>query len=214
KCPRLTQYIRETSRKKVKRYLNCTYWGKPLPGFGDAKAKLLIIGLAPAAHGGNRTGRLFTGDDSGNWLVKALYENGFANKPTSLDRNDGLRLCSTYITAAVRCAPPGNKPTKTEFENCSEYLKEELTRLKQVEMVVTLGKLSFDSYLANVELPAGRRKPAFKHGVIYDFGKGLPMLASSYHPSRQNTQTGKMTWPMWMGTFRKIRRILDGNGIP
>lgn len=207
RCLRLTDYVSTVAANKTRRYEEWTYWGKPLPGFGDPYAQLLIMGLAPAAHGGNRTGRMFTGDSSGDWLVRALYETGFANQPTSVDRHDGLRLLSAYITAAVRCAPPKNKPTRQEIENCSEYLTEELRLLRQVKVVLTLGRIAFDSYLRQLDIE-NDHKPEFRHGVICRLAKGKPLLAIAYHPSRQNTQTGRLTWKMWLRAFKRIRGSL------
>lgn len=208
KCPRLINHISKVSKEKVRRYKDWSYWGKPLPGFGDHKAKLLIIGLAPAAHGGNRTGRMFTGDSSGDWLVKALYDTGFSNQPTSTSRDDGLELISTYITAVVRCAPPGNKPTAQEIENCSEYLLEELELLNEVEAVLTLGGIAFNTYIKYVYPRNAKPKPRFQHGGLYRL-EGTPTLVASYHPSRQNTQTGRLTWEMWLGVFEKVKRVLE-----
>ncbi|MCS4538933.1 MAG: uracil-DNA glycosylase [Thaumarchaeota archaeon] len=203
-CPRLVSYREQVARKKVRRFLNWDYWGRPLPGFGDLNAKLLVIGLAPAAHGGNRTGRMFTGDDSGNWLAKALNEIGFANKPFSNAKDDGLQLKGAYITAVARCAPPDNKPTKEEIENCSRYLRRELQILKNLKVVLTLGKIAFNSYLKHLSLS---EKPKFKHGSVYKY-EGYPILIASYHPSRQNTQTKKLTWEMWIEVFKKVRELI------
>ncbi|MEM2127892.1 MAG: uracil-DNA glycosylase [Candidatus Bathyarchaeia archaeon] len=208
RCPRLRGYCEEVARVKRRAYREWTYWGRPLPGFGDPHAVLLIIGLAPAAHGGNRTGRMFTGNGSGDWLIRALYEVGLANQPTSLSRGDGLELRSTYITAVVRCAPPGNKPLREEIDNCSTYLSEELRLLRNVRLVLTLGRVAFNAYLGHVTLKAGRR-PVFKHGALYDFGCGQPHLIASYHPSRQNTLTGKLRWEDWMDIFIEARRMID-----
>jgi len=203
KCPRLAKYIADVAKVKVKRYNDWAYWGKPLPGFGDLNAKLLIIGLAPAAHGGNRTGRMFTGDSSGDWLVRALFESGFANQPTSERRDDGLKLKSAYITAIVRCAPPENKPTKQEIENCSCYLAEELKILRNVKVVLTLGAIAFNAYTSMQNIDGLK----FRHNASYKLSEKT--LVASYHPSRQNTQTGKLTWDAWMAVFRKIRKIID-----
>jgi len=203
KCPRLAKYIANVAKVKVRRYNDWNYWGKPLHGFGDPDAKLLIIGLAPAAHGGNRTGRMFTGDSSGDWLMRALHESGFANQPTSEGKDDGLKLRSAYITAIVRCAPPENKPTRHEIANCSCYLAEELRILKNVKVVLTLGALAFNTY-TSMQNANGLK---FKHNVSYQLSDRT--LIASYHPSRQNTQTGKLTWNAWMDVFRKIRRITD-----
>jgi uracil-DNA glycosylase family 4 len=210
KCPRLTRHISSVAMQKTPRYRSWKYWAKPLPSFGDPHARLLIIGLAPAAHGGNRTGRMFTGDSSGDWLVKALYQTGFANQPHSVSSDDGLRLKSAYITAVVRCAPPENKPTRQEILNCSEYLAEELRLLRDVKVVVTLGRMAFDSFLRTSEILRPYR-PSFKHGATYRF-KGAPLLVASYHPSRQNTQTGRLTWHMWLKVFKKVKKELDQPG--
>lgn len=206
KCPRLARYIATVAKVKVKRYNDWDYWGRPLPGFGDPNAKILIIGLAPAAHGGNRTGRMFTGDSSGDWLMRALYESGFANQPTSERRDDGLKLKSAYITAIVRCAPPGNKPNKQEIENCSCYLVEELKILKGVRVILALGALAFNTYTSM----QGIKGLKFKHGAFYNLSDNLTLVAS-YHPSRQNTQTGKLIWNDWINVFRKIRNIINSN---
>jgi len=208
RCPRLIRHISTVARLKTRSYKDWEYWGRPLPSFGDPHAQLLIIGLAPAAHGGNRTGRMFTGDASGDWLIKALYETGFANQPRSISLDDGLRLRSAYITAVVRCAPPMNKPTRQEISNCSEYLAEELRLLKDVRVVLTLGRIAFDNYLRNIETGKSRR-PRFRHGSIYRFGEKTPLLVASYHPSRQNTQTGRLKWNMWLKVFENIRNTLD-----
>jgi uracil-DNA glycosylase family 4 len=206
-CPRLVSYVSKVSREKVHRYRDWSYWGRPLPGFGDPEARLLVIGLAPAAHGGNRTGRMFTGDSSGDWLIRALHETGFSNQPESVSSEDGLELESAYITAAVRCAPPKNRPLSEEIRNCSEYLKEEARLLDKVEVVLTLGRIAFDTYNKYMLVESGGPKPGFRHGGFYDF-RGTPSLVTSYHPSRQNTQTGRLTWEMWMGVFNMIRNML------
>jgi len=207
KCPRLINYISTVAINKVRRYKDWHYWGQPIPGFGDPEARLLIIGLAPAAHGGNRTGRMFTGDSSGDWLIRALYETGFSNQPESVSRDDGLKLTSVYITAAVRCAPPRNKPLAEEIRNCSEFLLEELRLLDKVEIVLTLGRIAFDTYMKYVYPRNSDVKPRFQHGGIYKF-KGMPFLVTSYHPSKQNTQTGRLTWEMWIDVFKKIKQML------
>ncbi|MEM2906267.1 MAG: uracil-DNA glycosylase [Candidatus Bathyarchaeia archaeon] len=208
RCPRLRAYCEEVARVKKRAYKDWTYWGRPLPGFGDPYARLLVVGLAPAAHGGNRTGRMFTGDGSGDWLIKALYEAGFANQPLSVNREDGLKLKAAYITAAVRCAPPRNKPTRQEIENCSPYLAEELKLLREVKVVLTLGRVAFDTYLSHLPEGLAEPRPSFKHGAVYQTGSEAPTLAASYHPSRQNTQTGKLTWQAWRSIFTEIRKIL------
>jgi uracil-DNA glycosylase family 4 len=201
-CPRLAAYIRHVGREKVKRFASEKYWARPLPGWGDPGARLLIVGLAPAAHGGNRTGRMFTGDSSGDWLARAMHENGFANKPASVAKDDGLVLKDAYITAAVRCAPPGNKPLPSELANCSKYLAAELGILKNVQVVLVLGKIAFDAYCRVV----GARGLAFSHGACFEVA-GRVLLAS-YHPSRQNTNTGRLTWEMWSGIFKTVRSML------
>jgi uracil-DNA glycosylase family 4 len=202
-CPRLSHYIQEIGKYKVKRFKNEDYWAKPLPGFGDVQAKLLIIGLAPAAHGGNRTGRMFTGDSSGDWVAKALFQTGFANMPTSKFRNDGLILKDAYIVAVVRCAPPNNKPSPFEISNCSQYLLAELNVLDSTtKVILTLGKIAFDAYCKASNL----KGLSFGHGVHYYTGNKT--LLASYHPSRQNTNTRKLTWQMWIDIFKTARSLI------
>ena len=225
RCPRLVQYREEVARIKRRAYLNCDYWGKPVPGFGDPDARVLIMGLAPGAHGSNRTGRPFTGDASGNFMYPVLYETGFASQPTAKDRNDGLKLNDLYITAAVRCAPPKNKPTPQELAECSQFLDREIQGLKQVKVIVALGKIGFDAYLnylkrhlahPNVAKNAtlgwvtqfSRKTYLFKHGAHYRLPDGKTLLAS-YHPSNQNTQTGKLTREMFLEIFKQAARIAD-----
>jgi len=203
KCPRLAKYIRMIAKEKVRRYSDWEYWGRPLPGFGDPYAKLLIIGLAPAAHGGNRTGRMFTGDSSGDWLMRALYESGFANQATSQRKDDGLTLKDAYITAIVRCAPPNNKPMREEIENCSCYLADELKLLKNVKVVLALGSLAFNTYTSLRKIKGLK----FMHGKFYDLDDVT--LVASYHPSRQNTQTGRLQWEEWISVFKNIRKLTD-----
>ena len=189
------------------------YWARPLPGFGDPRARLLLVGLAPAAHGGNRTGRMFTGDQSGTWLFRALHEAGFASQPTSVSRDDGLRLRDAYVTAAVRCAPPANKPTLEEVTACAPYLHEELRLLGRVRVVVGLGRIGWQAYLrARRALGAPRppRAPIFGHGVATAFEDGITLIAC-YHPSQQNTFTGKLTRPMLRAVFEKARALLEGS---
>jgi len=203
-CPRLSNYINQIGRIKVKRFIDKDYWAKPLPSFGDTKAKLLIIGLAPAAHGGNRTGRMFTGDSSGDWVAKAMFENGFANMPTSQSPNDGLVLKDAYITAVVRCAPPFNKPNPSEILNCSQHLITELKILdKTIKVILTLGKIAFNAFCRINNLNG----LTFYHGAFYSIANNKTLLVS-YHPSRQNTNTGKLTWQMWMDIFRTARSII------
>ena len=203
-CLRLTEYIREVGIHRTNRFVNQVYWAKPVPIFGDPKAKLLVIGLAPAAHGGNRTGRIFTGDSSGDWLVRALYETGFANKPISVSRNDGLRLKDAYLTAAVRCAPPNNKPNSTEISNCSQYLSAEINMLERTtKVIVVLGKIAFDAY-CRISNMKGLK---FGHNRIYAV-HGDKTLIVSYHPSRRNTNTHTLTWRMWISIFKTARSII------
>jgi len=211
RCPRLVKHRCEVARTKRRAYREWEYWGKPVPGFGDPRARLLIIGLAPAAHGGNRTGRVFTGDSSGDLLFRTLYETGFASQPQSVSRKDGMRLQDAYITATVRCAPPGNKPLPVESRNCREYLEREMALLKNVRVVVALGKIAFDAYLSILRdrgLIFKRNEFPFGHAVIYRFPAPLPTLIASYHPSRQNTQTGRLTPGMFRNVFRKAAKDL------
>jgi len=211
-CPRLVAWREEVARKKVRRYRDEEYWGKPIPGFGDPEARLVLVGLAPAAHGGNRTGRVFTGDRSGDWLYGALYAFGFANQPTSRHRGDGLALEDAYVTAAVRCAPPANKPTRQEMDACRPYLVRELALLRRARVVVALGKVAFDSYLRvrrELGREAARPLPRFGHGKTYRMPEGVTIIAS-FHPSQQNTQTGRLTRAMFHAVFRKARRLLEG----
>ncbi len=211
RCSRLATYIREVARTKVRRYRNQRYWGKPIPGFGDLNAHLLIIGLAPAAHGGNRTGRMFTGDSSGDWLIKVLYETGFANQPESRSRDDGLELRDAFITAPVRCAPPGNRPTREEIHTCSRHLLAEWQLLPNIQVVLALGHIAFDTCLRYLYSPV-KPKPTFGHSAEYVF-QGSPLLMVSYHPSKQNTQTGRLKWKDWRTVFLRIARYLKKSGI-
>ncbi len=238
KCPRLVRYREHVAKVKKREFAHWDYWGKPLPGFGDPNAELLILGLAPAAHGGNRTGRMFTGDSSGNWLMRALYRAGFASQPTSEHSDDGLTLRNAYITATVRCAPPDNRPTPREIANCSSFLRQELALLRGVRVVVTLGQIAFATFLRLAEergasLP--RPRPKFRHGAVYRLQPTVPLtltlspreretmieapkreplppippvVIASYHPSRQNTQTGRLTEAMLDRVFRLARHHL------
>ena len=211
-CPRLVKYRGDVARIKRRAFLDWDYWGKPVPPFGDARARLLVIGLAPAAHGGNRTGRMFTGDRSGDFLYRALHETGFASQPESRSRDDGLTLTDAYITAAVRCAPPDNKPTPREFATCRVYLERELDLLTDLRVVVALGKLAFDAYLGILRdrgVIRSRAAFAFGHAVSYEI-PGAPILLASYHPSQQNTSTGKLTAGMLRQVFEHARAILQG----
>lgn len=203
KCPRLATYIRKVAKEKVARFKDQKYWGRPLAGFGKPDARLLLIGLAPAAHGGNRTGRMFTGDSSGDWLAKALYENGFATKPSSTSADDGFELIDAYITASVRCAPPQNKPTRQEFENCFPYIEEEFSLLGEVKVIVCLGRIAFDTCRKLLSI----KGTGFAHGKV--FAHGGYTIICSYHPSRQNTNTGRLKWNQWNAIFAKARLLLD-----
>ena len=246
RCPRLVAYREQIARAKRRAYRDWEYWGKPVPGFGDPQARVLVMGLAPGAHGSNRTGRPFTGDASGNFMYPVLYETGFANQPTATDRNDGLKLKDLYITAAVRCAPPDNKPLPQELANCSQFLDRELAGLKQVKVVVALGKIGFDAYLNYIKrhlshpnvakgatlgwgtqsssgkvaeecvtqptLKRGtqfnKKTYVFQHGASYRMPDGKVLLAS-YHPSNQNTQTGKLTRKMFVEIFKQAAKFAD-----
>jgi uracil-DNA glycosylase family 4 len=242
-CPRLVEWREEVARDKKREYRDWDYWGKPVPSLGDINARVLIIGLAPGAHGANRTGRLFTGDSSGRWLFRALHKAGFANQPTWERRDDGLKLIDCYITAACHCAPPGNKPLPSEIANCNRYLREELAVMKNIRVVIALGRIAFDTYLKTRRLKPPEK---FAHNRQYDLTglcEGLPtshnprpkvskstidtetlrsvgtarsgdlrrrepVLIASYHPSRQNTNTGKLTEPMFDAVFAHTRRLL------
>jgi uracil-DNA glycosylase family 4 len=213
RCPRLRTYCQRIAQEKKRRFRDDVYWGRPVPGFGDPDARVLIIGLAPAAHGANRTGRVFTGDGgggSGDFLMTALHRNGFASMPTSQRIDDGLHLNDAYIAAAVRCAPPDNKPTREEIVRCLDHLDAEVAQLSNVRVVITLGRIGFDAWLRLLK----RRgvgvspRPRFGHGVVARMGESLPIVVGSYHPSRQNTNTGKLTARMMSDVFRKARRLL------
>lgn len=211
-CPRLVAYCRVVAQRKRAMHSSEQYWGKAVPGFGDPGAELIIIGLAPAAHGANRTGRLFTGDRSGDFLFRALYEAGFANQPTSSNLKDGLKLKNCYITTVVRWAPPQNKPTPHEISQCLPFLRCELELLHYTKAVLVLGRLAFDAYLRlarqQVQLPPRAEMP-FSHGAMYDLPSPLPKLFCSYHPSQHNTQTGRLTSAMFQSTLWQIRKYLD-----
>ena len=209
KCPRLVRYREDVARTKVARFREWTYWGRPVPGFGDPEARVLIVGLAPAAHGGNRTGRVFTGDRSGDWLFRALHRAGFSSQATSQSREDGLRLRDAYIAAAVRCAPPGNRPAPREFAACQPYLAAEARLLRNLRVVVTLGRTATDAFLrawgaAGHSVP--RPKPTFAHGAVHDLG--TVRLIVSYHPSQRNTQTGLLSEDMFDRIFRLAKESL------
>jgi len=211
-CPRLVEYREKIAREKRRAYLDWEYWGKPVPGFGDPEARVVILGLAPGAHGSNRTGRPFTGDASGNFMYPVLFETGFANQPTATHRGDGLELKDAYITAAVRCAPPDNKPLPSEIANCAPYLDRELDGLKRVKVIVALGRIGFDAYLNHLKrknLITAKKLYDFKHGATYPMPNGETLLAS-FHPSNQNTNTGKLTRAMFLEIFRKAARLAKG----
>jgi len=235
KCPRLVAYLQEVSQHKPKRYRDWDYWSKPLPSFGDPDARVLIVGLAPAANGGNRTGRMFTGDRSGEWLFNALYQFGFANQPNSLRADDGFKLDDCYITATIRCAPPKNKPLPEEVENCRPYFLEEIDLLRKAQVIVPLGQIAFAQTLRSLRLK-GAKIPSlpFGHGRVYEVSASqalrtprLPKylyggqansqlrtisLITTYHPSQQNTQTGKLTRPMFHRIFRTVKKKLEVKG--
>jgi uracil-DNA glycosylase family 4 len=211
RCPRLRAWCTRVARERRAAFRDAEYWGRPVPGFGDPTARLLIVGLAPGAHGSNRTGRPFTGDASGGWLYAALHRFGFASRAESVARDDGLTLADCFITAVGRCAPPGNKPAPDELAACRPFLVRELTLLRRVRLVLALGKIAFDQYwqaAAAVGRPAPRPRPAFAHGrLVQPPSHPIPVLAS-YHPSRQNTNTGTLTRPMWHAIFRRARQVL------
>ena len=211
RCPRLISHCRQVAQEKRRAYMQWEYWGRPVPGFGDRKARVLILGLAPGAHGSNRTGRPFTGDGSGDFMYPVLHKAGFASQPTATDRKDGLELRDAYITAVVRCAPPQNKPILAELANCSAFLDRELELLKELKVVVVLGKIAFDGYLSYLKrrgLLTGKNGFHFAHGATYKLPDGKIMLAS-YHPSLQNTNTGKLTKKMFLAVFRKAAALAE-----
>jgi uracil-DNA glycosylase family 4 len=214
RCDRLRSYCASVARQKKRAYRDDVYWGRPVPGFGDADARVLILGLAPAAHGANRTGRVFTGDGaggSGDFLMTALAANGFANLTTSRHRDDGLTLTDAYIAAAVRCAPPDNKPSPEEIARCLDHLEAEVGCLPRVRVVVALGKIAFEAWLQLLKRRgvAPRPRPQFAHAASARFDNGLPALLASFHPSRQNTNTGRLTPPMLAAVFRTARRLAE-----
>jgi uracil-DNA glycosylase family 4 len=211
RCPRLRDYCCEVARTKKREFRDWTYWGLPVPGFGDPAARLLIVGLAPAAHGANRTGRMFTGDSSGNWLYEALHRYGFADRPTSVSRDDGLTLTDCYITAAARCAPPDNKPSHEELASCRPFLQHELALLTRARVVLALGRIACESWLRAAGWWGSLRpaeRPSFGHGRESVLPDGRVLL-SSFHPSRQNTNTGKLTRAMWYQIFERAREIVE-----
>lgn len=211
RCPRLVVYRETIAREKRRAYRDQEYWGKPVPGFGDPNARVLILGLAPGAHGSNRTGRPFTGDSSGAFMYPVLHETGFAQLPTAISRDDGQLLTGLYITAAARCVPPDNKPLPEELANCAPFLERELEGLKNLRVIVALGRIGFEAYL-NYQLRrkqiASKRGYEFRHGAEYPLPDG-PILLASYHPSNQNTQTGKLTKEMFQKIFKRARELAD-----
>ena len=212
RCPRLREHCERVALEKKRATRDQEYWGRPVPGFGDPRARLLIVGLAPAAHGANRTGRMFTGDSSGDWLYEALHRFGFANQPQSISRDDGLRLIDCYITAAGRCAPPDNRPTREELDRCGAYLENEIRLLTLVRVVVVLGHIARERWLKSSgwwERLAPRDRPRFGHGAETRLDDGVILLCS-YHPSRQNTNTGRLTREMWDAVFQRARILIDG----
>jgi uracil-DNA glycosylase family 4 len=212
RCPRLRQYTAEIAQLKRRAYRDQTYWGQPVPSFGDPTAKVLVIGLAPGAHGSNRTGRMFTGDGSGAMLYRVLHKTGFASQATAVSREDGLTLRGLYITATAHCAPPGNKPLPEELRNCRPYLERELQLLVNLKAVVALGKIAFDVYLDTLKsrgVIKARAPFPFGHDVEYRMGAGEPVLIGSYHPSQQNTSTGKLTEKMLTDVFWRARKRAD-----
>jgi uracil-DNA glycosylase len=214
RCPRLREYSAQVARVRRRQYADCEYWGRPVPSFGDPHARVLVLGLAPGAHGSNRTGRPFTGDGSGNFLYPVLYEAGFASQPIAVSRDDGMRLSDLWISAVVRCAPPDNKPTPQEQRNCAPWLDEELALLKNLRVVVCLGKIAFDGFIAHARRTgqlASRAGLVFRHAAEYVSPGGLNVIAS-YHPSLQNTNTGKLTRPMFLEVFQRARQLADATG--
>jgi len=215
RCPRLVEHRELEARLKRPRFAAWEYWGRPVPGFGDPRGRLCIVGLAPASHGGNRTGRVFTGDPSSSFLMPALHRAGFASQPTSERRDDGLRLRDAYIIAALRCAPPGDRPTAEEMERCRPFLVEELGLLPNVRAVLALGRVAFDAYLRAVASIGGsprreaKPRPVFRHGAAYPMGEGQPTLFASYHPSPRNTNTGRLTTGAFAGVLDGIREFLE-----
>lgn len=209
RCPRLRDYCAEVARLKRRAYKDCVYWGKPVPSFGDERARVLLLGLAPGAHGSNRTGRPFTGDGSGNFLFPTLHEAGFGSQPVATGRDDGLVLTGLWISSVGRCAPPANKPTREELAACAPWLDEEIALLPSLRVVICLGKIAFDAFIDHARragtLPSGKR-PAFAHGAACTLGNGMHLLAS-YHPSLQNTNTGKLTRPMFLTIFEQARTL-------
>ncbi|MGA7475764.1 MAG: uracil-DNA glycosylase [Thermoplasmata archaeon] len=216
RCPRLVKYRERVARERKREFRLEEYWGRPVPGFGDPGARLVVVGLAPAAHGSNRTGRVFTGDRSAAFLVRAFHDAGFANQPTSARRNDGLHYRDLYLTAAVRCAPPDNRPTPEERGNCAPFLERELRALTETRAILALGGFAWDAVREVVPRVYGGERPvgAFAHGAVLPLGPGRPMLWGSYHPSPQNTNTGRLTGPMLVGLLNRIRASYEPSVAP
>ena len=210
KCPRLVAWREQVAQERKRAYRDQVYWGKPVPGFGDRRARVLVVGLAPGAHGANRTGRIFTGDGSGEFLYRALHQVGFANQPQSRSAQDNLQLTGLYISAVCRCAPPENRPAPGEIANCLPFLEREIELLTDLVGFVALGQIAFDN-LVRLARQRGLAVPrlAFAHGALYRLGEGQPWLLASYHPSRQNTQTGRLTGEMFAGIWTQVRQLLD-----
>ncbi len=208
RCPRLRRHCARVAREKKREFRDHEYWGRPVPGWGDPRARVLVVGLAPAAHGANRTGRMFTGDSSGDWLYAALHRCGFASGPRAVSRDDGLTLTGVYITAAARCAPPANRPTAIELARCRPYLTADVRLLRHVQVVVALGRIAHESWLRASgwwDRLGSRERPRFGHGAVARLPNGM-VLVSSYHPSRQNTSTGRLTRAMWVALWRRVKR--------
>lgn len=210
KCPRLVEFRERVAKEKRKQFSDFKYWGKPVPGYGDPNARFVVVGLAPAAHGGNRTGRVFTGDNSARFLVRHLYEVGFANQPTSETRDDGLKYTDCYVTAVVRCVPPNDKPLRTEMLSCAPYIETELNLLTNSKAILALGKIAFDSVVSFYKRYYGVKGVfRFKHGKKYVLSERLPTIFASYHPSPRNTNTGKLTGEMFSDLLSKMKRSVD-----
>jgi len=202
KCPRLINYIHDIAENKVRRFQNETYYGRPLTGFGDINARLLVVGLAPAAHGGNRTGRMFTGDSSGDWLAKIMNKHGFSSIPTSQNKDDGMMLYDAFITAAIRCAPPQNKPAREEMNNCFGFIQDELKILRNVKLILCLGKIAYDTTCRLLDV----KPEKFGHNKLFSYGRYK--VLTSYHPSKQNTQTGRLSWEDWSNVFARAKKTI------
>ena len=209
KCPRLVAWREQVAREKVARFIDWEYWGRPVPGYGDPKARILILGLAPAAHGGNRTGRIFTGDRSGDFLFASLHRTGFANQPTSVSRDDGLKLRGAYVAAVNRCAPPSNKPTPEERDNCVPYLEREIRLLGRLRVIVALGSIAWDGALLALRTLGHVVKPKPRFGHLAEAEVGPGVLLGCFHPSQQNTFTGKLTPEMLDQVFERARELAE-----